>query len=560
MSIDLTPGRAGVLRKNSALFGALRPRAEVGTSGSTIVIGSSTKLEAGALIAARYRAEEPFLGQGTRHAFFGTDEQSGSRVVLIELSAIDAGSLGPALRAEHAHLARVLDVIQTLGSAVLVGEHVGGTTLDEHVSETPSDHPVEAVRTILRVADAVSAIHQLGGAHGCLRPEAIVFEPRGRVGPVVIFAPPIIGPTPYRSPARGEAGPPSEADDSWAVGALLHLLLVGKPPPAQGLSTEADIDPRLRDPVLRKTVLHSLAAREPERGTDLKTLKRELARWFVDHAGEEPSHPGGPSRPPPLPAPAPPTAPVIGPPPTVSSVAGARVAPPRRRTKLVVALALGSTVLGLGAAWAVSALRKPAERVVEASGSDAAPAVAAPRASAHAIDLSEVPVTGEPDAATGDQMATCVAGYLPKGAFVATPKLDWLCGETDPRLGAERFRTAVVKGGAGTQITDAMKLFSRIGWYDMAAFAVARGGCCADAEPIELPVPIEGCADMGQALREIAKNVLASQPFDEPAERYNKAINCEVGANRAYLFRHTGRMQHYQELAFRDLIKATEAP
>jgi serine/threonine protein kinase len=512
------------------------------------------------LFASRYRAEEPLPGHGTRRAFTGTDEQSGKRVVLIELSANDAGSLGPALRVEHAHLAKVLDVIQELGSAVLVVEHVGGTTLDEHVSVTPSDHPVEAVRTILRVADAVSAIHLLGGAHGCLRPEAVVYEPRGRVGPVVAFAPPIIGSSAYRSPARSEATPPSEADDSWAVGALLHLSLIGKPPPVAGLASEADVDPRLRDPVLRATLVHSLNARESERGRDLKTLKRELARWFVDHAGEEPSHPGSPSRPPPFPGQTPP-APVPGPPATVSSVAGARIAPARRRTKLVLGLAVGGTVLGLGAAWAVSSLRKPSVEIVEATASASAPApepITPP--SAHAIDLSEVPVTGEPDAATGNQLATCVAGYLPKGAFVATPKVDWLCDESDPRLGAERFRTAIVHGGAGTQITEAMKLFSRIGWYDMAAFAVARGGCCTDAKPIELPPPVEGCADMGQALREIAQNVLASQPFDEPAERYNKAINCEVAANRAYLFRHTGRMMAYQETAFRDLVKSTEAP
>jgi eukaryotic-like serine/threonine-protein kinase len=524
-------------------------------------MASSTKLEAGALIASRYRAEEPLAGDDTRPAYRGTDEQSGRGVVLIELPANDAGSLGPTLRTEHAHLAKVLDVIQAPGSTLLVVEQIVGTTLGEHVTATLGDHPVEAVRTILRVADAVSAIHALGGAHGCLRPEAVVFEPVGRFGPVVTFAPPVLGVSPYRSPERGDSGNPSEADDSWALGGLLHLLLTGRSPPVLGIASEPEIDPHVRDPVLRATLLHALTARAADRGSDLKTLKRELARWFVDHAGEEPSHPGTHSRPPPLPSapPSQPLGPAVGPP-TVSSVGGARGAVPRRRTKLVLALAVGGTVLGLGAAWAVSSLRKPPVQIVEAPASASA-AEPAPPPSAHAIDLSEVPVTGgQPDAAIGDRMATCVAGYLPKGAFVARPKLDWLCDEPDPRLGAERLRTAIVQGGAQVQVTDAMKLFSRIGWYDMPAYAVLRGGCCPDAKPIELPPPVETCADMGQAIRDIAKNVLASQSADEPIERYGKSVDCEVRANRAYLFRHTGKALHYQELAFRDLIKAIEAP
>lgn len=517
------------------------------------VTGPSTQLEAGALIGARYRAEEPVHDARTRRAFAGTDEQTGQRVHLIEVSAGDAGSLGPLLRVEHAHLAKVLDVVQMFGAAVVVIEGVSGGTLADHAE--PSEN-VEAVRAILRVADAVSAIHASGGAHGCLRPEAIVAEPSGRAGPVVSFAPPVVGPSPYRSPERGESAPPAEADDAWAVAGLLHRMLTGRDPPLTGIADDSELAAAgVTDASLRAALLHALARDPAQRSSDLKPLKRELARWFVDHAGEEPGHAVGiSSRPPPLP-------PSASPPPPVASVvpvAGAATAAPRRgRGKLVVGLAVGGIVLGLGAAWAVSALRKPPVEIVEKS---AAPPAAAAAPSAHAIDLSEVPVTGDQDAATGDRMATCVAGYLPKGAFVVTPSFDWLCAESDPRMGAEKLRTAVVQGGGQREVTEAMKIFSRLGWHDMTAFAVIRSGCCPDAKPIELPEPVEGCADMGQALRDVAKSVLANQSFDEPLERYGKAVNCEVDANRAYLFRHTGRAQHYQDLAFRDLVKATQAP
>jgi hypothetical protein len=46
-------------------------------------------------------------------------------------------------------------------------------------------------------------------------------------------------------------------------------------------------------------------------------------------------------------------------------------------------------------------------------------------------------------------MASCVAAYLPKGAFVVKPKLDWVCAESDPRIGSERLRTATFKAVPG---------------------------------------------------------------------------------------------------------------
>ncbi len=84
---------------------------------------------------------------------------------------------------------------------------------------------------------------------------------------------------------------------------------------------------------------------------------------------------------------------------------------------------------------------------------------------------------------------------------------------TDPRAGADKLRVAVVgsapkAGGA----TEAMKIFARIGWYDMAAFAVVRAGCCPDAKPLELPEASKGCGDMAEALRGVGQEVVANHP------------------------------------------------
>ena len=63
-------------------------------------------------------------------------------------------------------------------------------------------------------------------------------------------------------------------------------------------------------------------------------------------------------------------------------------------------------------------------------------------------------------------------------------------------------------GGA----TDAMKIFARIGWYDMAAFAVVRAGCCPDAKSLELPEASKACGDMAEALRGVGQKWSPTTP------------------------------------------------
>ena len=147
----------------------------------------------------------------------------------------------------------------------------------------------------------------------------------------------------------------------------------------------------------------------------------------------------------------------------------------RAPRRLVVVLG-AALVVGLVAAWGVSAFRsRQRVEVVEV----AAPGAAEPSAKDKEIALNEIPVTGESNQLTGDKMATCVAGYLPKGAFAKPPDVSWMCNERDPREGGMKLRSAVVQGAPAGAPTDAMKLLS-VWVAEMAAFAVIRAGRCAD--------------------------------------------------------------------------------
>ena len=150
-----------------------------------------------------------------------------------------------------------------------------------------------------------------------------------------------------------------------------------------------------------------------------------------------------------------------------------------------------------------------------------------------------------------------MSGYLPKGTFDKAPDMSWVCEEADPRTGAEKLRVAVINGGKGN-VSDAMKIFARIGWYDMAAFAVVHAGCCENAKPLSLPPPSTGCTAMDESLREIGSSVVASRSYEEPLKAYTAAIHCEVNAGKAGALRHGTHPAGGEDSAFTELVHAVQ--
>jgi serine/threonine-protein kinase len=196
-------------------------------------------------------------------------------------------------------------------------------------------------------------------------------------------------------------------------------------------------------------------------------------------------------------------------------------------------------------------MREPEEKTValEVSAPPAKP-------TATSIDLSEVPVTGEEQSVELDKRASCVAGYLPKGAFGKSPDLSWVCTETNPSKGAEKLRVAVVGSAPKGAVTQAMKVFARLGWYDMAAYAVVRAGCCEEARPLSLPEPGPGCESMTEALRDIAKDVTAGKSYEAPFAKLTGAIHCELNLGRGQAIGRSQRPQPGEDTAFKELVES----
>ncbi|HVJ16407.1 MAG TPA: hypothetical protein VM686_13290, partial [Polyangiaceae bacterium] len=352
----------------------------------------ATGLAIGARIGARFEVLEEHEGGAPARAFLGVDRESERKVILVEVGAVHADALERVIGLEHRHLARVLAVEEFAGVLLLIAEHPEGLSLEQRLTVVPKKAAVDAVRLVLRLADALAAIHERGGVHGLISALSVVVAPDNGPRPVLGFAPGAAAA--LRAPGSS-IEEPTAADDTWAAAAILHWMISGHAPPELGFADEAAVrSAGIDDETLVRVLYRALARDAEQRHPELKVMRRELARWFVAHAGED--SPGSSVRPPPS-----------QPPPLPPAHSGVVRKARKQPSGPILALTLSAVGVGLVGGWGLSVLR----------GENPAP-VASARSSATAsgpspISLSEVPVTGDSARLQGDKLLACVAGYLP---------------------------------------------------------------------------------------------------------------------------------------------------
>jgi hypothetical protein len=495
----------------------------------------------GMVIAGRYRIDHVVPSVGAQRAYIGTALGTGQYVMLIELGATAAALLGRALLVAHPNLATLVEFMPLArGDSLAVVEYTDGITLKERIETAGALSEEEAVGTALCVANGLGALHQRGAAHGLLRPACVVLSPAIRGGAMLGYAPPIPLPNPFRTPERG-LGPPSPADDVWALGALLFTMLAGKPPPAFGVRGPEDVAAAgVRDASLCEIIADCMRPQRAHRVTIVTAVRDALAQWH------ERRFPAGGAVPP-------------GSSVTSASVAKTAPAAGRSRVRTPVMVGIGvAAVAAAGVAWVVVQRRPPAPAVAAAPASaPSARAPEAPVASAAAAPAESSDSVSADSLLSGDEIKSCVIRQLPDGSVLRPTDFDWLCITRDPRKGVVSMRSALVEAGGHGVLTPAMDLWSRMHWYSMAGFAVIRASCCEQAAPLELPER-EGCEPLAPILDELGATVAASQSYQPALDRYTKAIKCHSRKGGARQLGQRGVIGGGEITAFEKLLRSRE--
>jgi len=166
--------------------------------------------------------------------------------------------------------------------------------------------------------------------------------------------------------------------------------------------------------------------------------------------------------------------------------------------------------------------------------------VAAPTASAATPSPGAVPVAAGASSAGKPDPDACMLALFAPDTFdsAAAPGLSGICSETDPRRGGAALRSIVVRAGSNRAPSEGMKEWAMLGWYDMAAFAVMRGRCCASAPPIALPPTPGGCEPIADLLNELGAAVASGgeTKATDVVDRYGNAARCVTRGGAGSLF------------------------
>jgi hypothetical protein len=256
----------------------------------------------------------------------------------------------------------------------------------------------------------------------------------------------------------------------------------------------------------------------------------------------------------------------------------AEATPKRGNTRLLV-VAAAIVAVGIAAwIWAQPSDPAPAAetRAPAATATATATAMAtgdpAPSAGATATTPGEPaapPAVGSADTSApvveSENVNACMTPLFAKGTFHRgfKPDFSFVCGQTDPRRGAEGLKKQVVLAAAKRSVSDGMREWALLGWYELSSYAVMRARCCPGAPPLKLPPAPSPCHPVDKVLDDLGAAALAAQgPKDKDlhkaVKRYTDEVYCLVRAGGTSLFGHVGPPRGGEETAFRKtLVRVT---
>jgi hypothetical protein len=550
-----------------------------------------------ALVAGRYAFAGSLKNSQTVERWIGVESDTGRRVVLLAVDASRLITLDAARGVKHRHLTGVIDVVREVdasslpsgralppGFGVAVAEFVPGKTLHGELLQGGMN-PSKAVAWILRLADALQALHAAGAVHGALSPRSVIAVPEGRaIAPVLsqLVAPGIGA---FCPPERLKGSAETSPDDVWALHATLYAALTRQAPfnaPSRDALLKQMLSGRpkplsafgIDEPALQEIVDRGLAYEKRVRVTELAELLQTLDGWERDPRAMPPKR-----QVPPRPAPRS-LMDIVGatglgkdrddgividgstlpddegselnPKPLVQATA-ASVAPPRDAlgsvpNLLAAGVATPPRTVAPGAPLQKRLSINPFERkrsvwplvlIAALAGGGGvylavAPDAAPPKVVAEAVAPLPQPKPPQPERpklSPGEARDSCVASYFDPGSFSAAQSFSFVCEDGDFRDAASRLqqlaRPVARSADAGPAIAvDVGVHGSGLDWYELPATAIIRKSCCDGATPIVLPETPGWCEQLQTVVRRIADDSGKAGDLAPDARSFDKAVAC----------------------------------
>jgi hypothetical protein len=170
-------------------------------------------------------------------------------------------------------------------------------TLADRIARDGALNELDAVGWMIRLAQRLEAIHELGIAHGRVSPACVITASTDRSSRGVLAD---LRETPdnlsFQSPERLGAGAGvSPEDDAWALAATLYFVLTGKVPfasgsdarqsnPYGGVAPLAAFD--VGDDDLQRVLDGAFARERATRTRSVAVLRGELERWHPDASAQ----------------------------------------------------------------------------------------------------------------------------------------------------------------------------------------------------------------------------------------------------------------------------------
>jgi hypothetical protein len=498
---------------------------------------------------------------------------------------------------------------------VAIVDYVRGRTLQQELLRSKVQ-PFKAAVWFLRLVEALKVLHTKGSVHEAISPFCIVIEPEGRAIPPVLtqlLTPPLGS---FCSPERLRGGFPTPVDDVWSLHATLYAAVTGTAP-FEGDSRQSLLErmsrgpPRkldtfgLDEPDLQRILDSGLEVDRRRRVTDLAALRRTLdgfergehldpransedvprpsserisadnlallpddgivfdpdlvlrialAEELPEDASSENRMAVGavPNQPLPMPGSSETASSAeVSRPPAQSPFAKKHLVWPFAAASLVaIGVAAASFFMGSDDSKGV-VLDVPAGRTAK---STSAKKVAAPP-SAHSLDA-------------------CVASYFAEGTFLTIPSFRFLCDDTDLTRGANRLYTLVrsherpeqqpapspaTSAGSAVATTDGgfvvqVRKNPPLGWYELAAAAIVRTGCCKRALPAKLPRTDGDCPQLQDAVQSLADESTRPTDLSPYARKFDETVACLFATKTKHTYHYRGAPSHEQRTAFQHFL------